>query len=498
MRVVGFQGIRDFGLLVVLTLCAPLQPQAQGTSAPPITAIANSVRSGDFDQALQLSHASLERDPRDYRVWTLRGMAYAGTGNLSSALEAYQHALKLSADYLPALEGAAQTEYQQGNPGAKSLLLQVLAQRPDDATSHTMLGFVEYAANHCAEALPHFEQGGVVIASQPSALAAYGACEAQLGHYEQAIPLFQRALAADPSNQKIRFNTAVAQWKADLPKDALATLQTGIDAGNSDSVLLAAEIHESMNDTQAAIDLLRGEILANPKNVAGYLDFAFLSYDHQSLQVGIDILNAGLTQLPKEARLYLARGVLYAESGKPEEATADFETANHLDAHLSFLGAAEGIEASQQHKSKEALARFRAAAKAQPHDALTQFLLAEALSAESPAEGSAEYTEEINAAKLACKLDPSLVAAHDLLATIYLQQGHNELAIEESRASLAADAKDQQALYHLILALRKSGQKDKIAEPLAKLTALRNAAQADMAQNKRYQLQEIPAATSPR
>jgi tetratricopeptide (TPR) repeat protein len=240
--------------------------------------------------------------------------------------------------------------------------------------------------------------------------------------------------------------------------------------------------------------LLRKAILADPTNVDAYLDFADLSYDHASMQVGIDILNAGMTQLPNEARLYLARGILYTQLGKFDLATEDFATANRLDPKLTVLGAAEGLVASQQHKSAEALRAFRAAAKAQPKDALTQYLLAEALSQESLHQGSSDYAEELGAAKLACRLDPSMVPAHDLLATIYLRDGRSSLAIEQSKAALAIDPKDQQALYHLILALRKTGQRDQMSSVLKQLAALRNETQSEARQNKVYQLQEIPVA----
>jgi tetratricopeptide (TPR) repeat protein len=151
---------------------------------------------------------------------------------------------------------------------------------------------------------------------------------------------------------------------------------------------------------------------------------------------------------------------------------------------------------SQQHKSSDALSSFRAAARAQANNALTQYLLAEALSQEAPSEGSGDYAEEITAAKRACRLDPSLVAAHDLLATIYLQDGHDDLAITESRAALAVDPQDQQALYHEILALRQTGQKDQIPSLLKQLAALRQQSQEEAARNKRYQLQESPVAAS--
>jgi tetratricopeptide (TPR) repeat protein len=421
-------------------------------------------------------------------------MAYAGKGASSSALDSYQHALALDRTYLPALEGAAQIEYQQRSPAAKPLLLKVLAQLPDDPTSHSMLAFLDYSAKDCPAAIPHFEKGGEVLAKQPIALAAYGACLAEGGHYDQAIPMFQQALRGEPSMEGVRFNLALAQWKANQPQEALSTLQPAIAAARAknDALLLAADIYESTNETQQAIDLIRKAILTDPTNVDAYLDFADLSYDHGSMQVGIDILNTGLTQLPNEGRLYLARGILYTQLGKFDAATEDFATANRLDPNLTVIGAAEGLVASQQHKPDEALRAFRAAAKAQPKDALTQYLLAEALSQESPHPDSSDYVEEVQAAKLACRLNPSMVAAHDLLATIYLREGGTSLAIEQSKAALAIDPKDRQAIYHLVLALRKTGERDQISALLKQLAALRNETQSEARENKRYQLQEIP------
>jgi tetratricopeptide (TPR) repeat protein len=149
--------------------------------------------------------------------------------------------------------------------------------------------------------------------------------------------------------------------------------------------------------------------------------------------------------------------------------------------------------ASQQHKSDEALSKFRSAAKLHPNDSLNQYLLAEALSERGPSEGSTEYQEELAAARRASKLDPSLTAAHDLLAGIYLQSGHPDLATEESRASLAIDPKDQQALYHLILSLRKNGARDELSSLLKQLEKLRDETKAASAEDKRYRLEEVPA-----
>src|ERR1700733_11753465 len=130
--------------------------------APPdedeVGRISGALQSHDFTEALALSQAALTARPNDYRLWTLRGIATAGKGNLPLALTAYRHALKLAPEYLPALEGAAQSEFQMGQDAARPLLLKVLAQRPDDPTSHAMLGVLEYRNKNCSEAMAHFQK----------------------------------------------------------------------------------------------------------------------------------------------------------------------------------------------------------------------------------------------------------------------------------------------------------------------------------------------------
>lgn len=480
----------------------PCQAQQVSSNTNPIGQIVNSIQTKHFDQALEECDAALKTTRTDKRIWTLQGMAYMGKGSSAAALNSYQHAIDLDQNYLPALEGATQVEYQRQDPGAKDLILRVLSRRPDDPTSNTMLGFLNYKAKDCDGAIKRFQRGGSVLASQPLALSAYGACLAQDGQYQLAIPVFQQALAAEPSVPDTRYNLALAQLKANQTREALATLQPTLESSDdqddqSEIILLAADIYESMNNTQNAINLLRKAILANPKNVEAYVAFASLSYDHASMQVGIDIVNAGLTQLPNEARLYLVRGILYIQLGHFDEASDDFGKANQLNPTLSLLGAVEGLAAAQRNRNGQAIISFRAAAKAQPSDALTQYLYAEALSQEGPPEGSVDYLEEVAAAQKACDLDSSMVVAHDLLATIYLQQEHPQLTIEQSRAALKLDPNDQQALYHLILALRRTGEKDQIAPLLKQLLAARAAVQDEQTRNKRFKLQEMSTPSAP-
>ena len=467
---------------------------AQDSVAPIITAL----RNRDFSTVLTLSKSELGKHPDDYRVWTLRGMAMAGTGNLREALTSYQHALRLSQNYLPALEGAAQTEFQLGSDDAMPLLQKIFEQRPDDPTSHAFAGMITFKKKDCASAVVHFAKATQVIATQQAMLTAYGMCFADLQRNEDAVPVFAEALALAPEAEEARYNLALAQWNAHQSDNALKTLQPLADKepADVDAITLSADIYESKDDTASAVKLLRKALLADTKAVNVYMEFAFLSYDHASPQVGIDILNAGLTQLPNEPRLYLVRGILLTQFGEFSKAANDFEKASQLDPRLQFLSVAQGLVQSQEHNPAEALAKFRAAAKAHPDDAYTHYLLAEALSQEAPLEGNAIYKEELEAAEKAVKLDPDLSEARDLLGTLYFQNGHNDLAIAESREALARNPKDEQAVYHLILALRKSGKKDEMNELLKRLVELRADSKVNNPANKHYRLYEESSSAS--
>jgi tetratricopeptide (TPR) repeat protein len=481
-------------LLGATILCAPtghLEGQQPGNGAQEelLRKVAAEVQHGDFGTALASSGVALRTAPEDYRLWTLRGMAYSGLKNQASSLIAFQHALKIAPYYLPALEGAAQLKYQQGDQSARPLLLRILSLRPNDPTTHGMIAILDYKKNDCSSAVSHFQQAGISISSQPDGLAMYGRCLATLKRFQEAIPIFEQALSIDSSSQGVRYNLALCQWNAGSPTDALTSLQPLIVKDQSDERVLelAAGIYESTGETQQAIDTLRKAILAHPKNPDAYVQFAYLTYEHGSPQIGIDFLNAGLTQLPQEGQLYLVRGILLCQFGEFTKAFDDFQTANRLDPSLSYANVAKGIVESQVHKPTEALAQFRAAAKEHPNEALTQYLLAEALSDQD----SPDLTGAIGAASRAILLDPKLVAAQDLIAGVYLQEGAKQKAIEHSEAALAVDPKDQQALYHLILALRGTERKGEVPALLKRMNELHQTGVVEDAPQKRlHQLYE--------
>ncbi len=496
--------IRFSILAAALAVCSFVAAQTGTEGVGPIT---SALRAGQFDVALQLLQPELERSPSNPQLWTLRGIALSGKGNKREALGAFRRALGISPDYLPALEGAAQIEYDDGGKDAASLLQHVLELRPQDPTSHAMLAVLAYRRGDCAAAVPHFEQSGALLDSQPGALEEYGGCLVTLKETEKAISVFSRALshsdAGAGAGAGVRFRLASVQIMAQHPKDAIATLQPLLQEKSTDgSVLdLAASAYEADGNTPEAVRILRQAILTDPHNINLYLDFANISIDHQSFQVGVDMINAGLRAEPKAAPLYVARGVLYVQLAQYDKAEADFETADGLDPLRSIGSAAEGLAAVQENDPERALATVRSKLVKRPNDPFLLYLQADILTQGGPDPGSSEFREALSSAKRAVALRPSLAAAHDVLAKLYLQEGQYDAAIAQCRKALSSDPKDQTALYHLIQALRKSGRTNDIPELLKRLADLRREGTKEEAEHNRYKLVEdknsVPGETRP-
>jgi tetratricopeptide (TPR) repeat protein len=472
--------------ILLFTLAAARQ------SSDPVASITSALRAGQFDRALELLEPALQQNPQSAQLWTLEGISFSGKSNKNAALAAFHHALSLSPDYLPALEGAAQIEYENGGKEAVGLLQRVLVLRPHDPTSHAMLAVLAYRRSDCAAALPHFEQSGPLIDAQPGALAAYGDCLLRLKQPERAIAVLRRAVEQANGDAAARYRLASAQLMTQHPKDALATLGPLLQQNPPETGVLelAASAYEDDGNTPEAVRILRQAIVADPHDVNLYVDFANVSLDHQSYQVGIDMINAGLRAEPKAASLYVARGILYVQLAQYDNAESDFEMADSLDPNQAMGSAAEGLAAVEKNDPDQALVTVQGKLAKNPNDAFLLYLKAEIITQRGPDPASADFRDAVASAKKAITLRPSLAAARDILAKLYLQAGENEAAMEQSRKALNTDPKDQTALYHLIQALRKSGRKQEVPSLLKELADLRAQATKEEAEHNRYKLVE--------
>jgi tetratricopeptide (TPR) repeat protein len=461
--------------------------------------IAAALRAKNYEQAVELADSAEQRFPSDPRILTMKGIALSSLGKNHEALAAYSAALKVAPSYLPALEGAAQIEYNAGSDRAPDLLNRILKIRPDDPTSHAMLGVIAFRHRDCKTAIEHFGASAELLSSQPAALEDYGFCLMQAGRAADAVGVYRKLVSIAPQDSRTRIHLAAAQLFAGQARDALDTLDPLLQQPDPDAEALdiASNASEQIGDTPRAVEFLRKAILASPDTPGYYVDFATLAFDHKSFSVGVDVLDAGLKRLPKSAPMYLARGILYIQEGQYDKGAADFEAAQKLDPRQTFSSESESLAKIEEIGGGHALPTVRARLKEHPNDPVLLYFLADTLTRNGAQPGTPEFSEALTAVTRAVERRPDLVLARDLLSSLYFKQGAYGKSIEQCRLALDKEPTDQEALYRLTQALRKTGKANEIPPLLKRLADLREEERKNENSKNRYKLVEPNAPASP-
>ena len=453
------------------SLASSLSQAPAQQPSPQKQEIYNLLAAHRFQQAEQAATSLLAAAPGDCSVNVLLGLALRGENKLEPAFKAFSVARSKCPQSLAAIEGAAETAFLLNRPEARGLVTQVIQLRPTDETGYAMLGAIDARAGDCAGAVENYTRAPAHVNGSPAALRQYGGCLIAVGRPAEAIPLLSRLLTLQDDNAN-RIALARAQAAAKDRPAALATLQPllGSDSRDGPAFLLAAQLAEADNQTPQAVEWFRKAIAINPKDVAAYLAFSEMSFNHGAFKIGADFLTLGIQQLPGEARLYLARGVLEEQMTQMDAALRDFQEAHRLDPQLSFAEDAMGMLFSQKQDTAAALALFASQSELHPDDPLVQYLYAEAL---SQVENGDEKLREkaIAAAQRAVRLEPGYQPAHDLLCVLLLR--HNDLAgvIAQAEQATRLDPYDEVALYQELLAEHKLNHPDRAAIVLKQFQA---------------------------
>jgi tetratricopeptide (TPR) repeat protein len=479
-----------FGILLI-ALVGFLGANAQQASLS-ITDIESLIRSQHYDEALQALDAGLQKAPTSYRLLTLKGIVLSKQGKNQDALAAFEKAVRLSPTYIPAVKGEVQLLFQASDKRAIPLLERLLKSDPDDTTAHEMLALFQKKQGNCNAAIDHFALAAEAVKTHPESLEAYGYCLVELKQFEKAVPVFEQLVALLPERAYPKYDLAVVLIAAKQNEAAIKALEPLLtdDQKDPDILSLASQAYEAVVNTPKAVSLLRQAIVLSPSTASYYVSFAEICLSHDSFQVGIDMINAGLQRIPNDPSLYLSRGILYAQLAQYDKAEADFNRAEKLDSAQSVSSYALDLTNLQRNKPDVALVKVRAQLQAHPNDALFNFLLGQLLMDQAPDPGTPAFNEALKSALLAVKLKPDHVGARNLLASIYMHSGQYDLAIEQCRIALKYAPSDETATYHLVISLRHLGKSEELPALVKRLSQLHKESLQAETDRKRYRLVE--------
>src|SRR6516225_8661712 len=244
------------GICFLVSVLTPTYPAIGESPNEQVRSIVSALSRREFDRALQLLQPALQSSPENAQLWMLQGLAYAGKGDPKQALNSYRSALKFSPDYVPALKGAAQLQFDARDRAAIPLLEHILRLEPKDYTSHAMLAVLAYNNGDCPSAVEHFAQSGSLLDSEPAAMQDYGVCLLRLKHTDQGIEVFQQILKLHPEDARARRGLAAVQLDAGKASDALTTLEPALRSEpDIDTMQLASAVYEANGDTPNAVKI---------------------------------------------------------------------------------------------------------------------------------------------------------------------------------------------------------------------------------------------------
>ncbi len=418
----------------------------------------------EFDDAIRYLDRQLTASPRDLKALNLMGIALTGAGRRDAANERFKAALAVDPRFHPALKNLAVNEYDAGRVGtARAHFESVLKIVPADEVANLYLAEILYEDKSLRRALPHYEKSGHRYAQDPTLALHYGRCLLEAGRTKAAVAVFD-AIPAGAGASLFEAGVSLGQAKAYAEaarlfaaarksyKDAYAagynqTLML-VEAGDGEAAIglfrelaaegkvpaelwnLAARAHLEAGHVQEAYDALRQATRLEPKAPENYIDLASICVEHDNFDLGLEIVDIGLGQIPGSWKLYVQRGVLLAMKARLAEAEKEFESAREIAPGESVPYAALGMIWMQSGQTAKAVAVLRAE-RPRSRDHVVPYIFAVALLRSGAEAASPEGTEAVEALRASIRADPGFAPARAEMGRLLLKRGETDAGIAE-------------------------------------------------------------------
>src|SRR5690348_14530573 len=164
------------------------------------------------------------------------------------------------------------------------------------------------------------------------------------GHFEAGALLVEHKAYADAAREfglarktykdpyLAGYDETLAYVNAEDFASAIRTANELLNQGYQTAELaeIAATAYRKSGQTNEAYNALRLATHLNPKSEDAYVEMCEIALDKESYDLGLEIADIGLKNLPHSERLYMQRGVMRAMKGQFGEAQKDFAKGSEL------------------------------------------------------------------------------------------------------------------------------------------------------------------------
>jgi putative PEP-CTERM system TPR-repeat lipoprotein len=286
---------------------------------------------GDYTEALQQIESSLKISPRDARTWHLKGKVSEAMGNLEQAIENYTRALTLNSDDPVAMRSKAYALISADRiEEARELSEKIIAQTPDDPFAMLLKSWIlskednSDLANSVIENLSN--QLTLVTeeqyAKQDSLLFVKGMTAYIQGNFEQArvsLGKYVKSRAGDINAISMLAEIYVSMGQTEAATHLLGRNEDQLLTHLPLALKLADLYLQTGKDFKAEFWL--GQLRERyPDDIKVILMSSKALIARNKIDSAIKLIEDSTKKFPKSHALLLARGMLYVQTGRFEDA----------------------------------------------------------------------------------------------------------------------------------------------------------------------------------
>jgi tetratricopeptide (TPR) repeat protein/predicted Ser/Thr protein kinase len=289
----------------------------------------------DYDQAIKL-------DPNQAYFYGDRAWSYIHIGNFEAALLDYSKAIALEPDNPHFWNGKADTfsrlgKYEEALE-AINRAIKIDAQEPHfydtRAWVYTHMGDLESAIKDWSVAI-------VLDPENPEFWRERAWRKYDMGAFQGAIEDFSRAIYLKPDDVWLYVGRAHAYTRSGDRDAAIRDLDTmvEIEPNNADIYVQRGHVFVWMENPDSAVEAFQRALELNPENWEAHVKLGEIYYwDYHNIDRSLEHLNNAIELAPPDVDWPLnARGSIYNDLGRWEEAIADFNRALRISPNFQDL-----------------------------------------------------------------------------------------------------------------------------------------------------------------
>ena len=306
--------------------------------------------------------------------------------------------------------------------------------------------------------------------------------------FDYAIPRFEAALAADPNNDVVILNLALAEKGVGRSEEAIARLRKAAAAHPSAMLSDAVGgLEEESGNYVEAVESYQRAVELDPTNEEYYFDLGIEYLTHFTFGLAAEVYRVGTQKFPDSSRQFLGLGFSHYAVREYREAADAFTKALEIDpdSPAAFQAWKSLLDSLPPNDWAFLLPHLDKLAKAHPQSAELAFCKGAAQFRSEVAKGAGATFDSAQALlEKAVRLQPNFPAAHLELGALYAAKKQNQRAVDEYLQVIRQDDKSEVPHYRLGQLYREMDKLDLAAKELSQYQELARAHQEQLKRNR--------------